>query len=108
MNLRVKLARARLALQPVNKGLQTFHKVKIDPTQGATIADAYDAAEHQPNNPNVIKAYKAFNDETVQQYDEMIDNGLKITKLKEGDTGYATSQEMHDDILKKENFRNNG
>ena len=100
MNLRVKLARARIALQPVNKGIQTFHKVKIDPTQGAEIADAYDAAEHSPNDPGVIEAYKAFNDETVQQYDEMIDSGLKITKLKEGEQGYATSQEMHDDILK--------
>ena len=99
MSLRVKLARTRLALQPVNKGIQTFHKVKIDATQGAEIADAYDAAQHSPSDNDVISAYKSFNDETVQQYDEMIDNGLKITKLKEGDAGYATAQEMHDDIL---------
>jgi hypothetical protein len=42
------MAKQRIALQPVNKGIQTFHKVKIDPTQGAEIADAYDAAEHLP------------------------------------------------------------
>ena len=89
----------RLALQPVNKGIQTFHKVKIDPTQGAEIADAYDAAEHSPNDPGVISAYNALNKETGEQYDEMINNGLKITKLKEGEGGYATAQEMHDDIL---------
>jgi len=99
MSLRVKLARARLALQPVNKGIQTFHKVRIDPTQGAEIADAYDAAEHSPNDPGVISAYNALNKETAEQYDEMINNGLKITKLKEGEGGYATAQEMHDDIL---------
>ncbi len=98
MNLRVKLARVRIALQP-KAGLQTFHKVKIDPTQGAEIADAYDAAEHKPNDQGVISAYKAFNDETATQYDELINNGLKVTKLGEGDEGYATAQEMHDDIL---------
>jgi hypothetical protein len=99
MSLRVKIARVRIALQPVNKGIQTFHKVKIDPTQGAEIADAYDAAQHSPNDRDVISAYKSFNDETAEQYDEMINGGLNITKLKEGDAGYSTAQEMHDDIL---------
>jgi len=93
------IGKQKIALQPVNKGIQTFHKVKIDPTQGAEIADAYDAAEHRPNDPEVISAYDALNKETVEQYDEMINNGLQITKLKEGQEGYATAQEMHDDIL---------
>lgn len=92
MNLRVKLARTKLALQ-------TQHKVKIDPTQGIEIADGYDALQHKPNDPDVRAAYDALKKETRQQYDDLIKGGLKITKLKKGEKGYTTAQEMHDDIL---------
>jgi len=101
LSLRVKLARARLALQPVNKGIQTSHKVKIDPAQGQEIADGYDSLKHRPNDPDVKASYDALIKETKQQFDEMTNNGLKITKLKKGEKGYITADEMHTDI--KEN-----
>ncbi len=79
--------------------IQTFHKVKIDPTQGQEIADGFDELAHDPNNPDVKSAYDALNKETKQQYDTLRQGGLKITKLKDGDKGYITAEEMHKDIV---------
>lgn len=100
LSLKLKLAKQKLALQPVNKGIQTSHKVKIDPAQGMEIADHYDNLKHTPNDPNTKAAYDSLIKETRQQYDEMINNGLKITKLKKGEKGYITADEMHNDVEK--------
>ena len=79
--------------------IQTFHKVKIDPTQGQEIANGYDELAHTPNQPDTKAAYQALNQETKQQYDNLIKGGLKVTKLKEGEKGYVTADEMHKDIV---------
>ena len=96
--VKLKLVKQKLALQPVNRGIQTSHKVKIDPAQGQEIADGYDNLQHKPNDPDVKAAYDSLIKETKQQFDEMTKNGLKITKLKEGEDGYITADEMHNDI----------
>ena len=72
--------------------------VKINPDHGAEIADGYDALRHSPNEPETKAAYDALIGETRQQYDVLAEGGLKVTKLKQNQTGYSTAEEMHKDI----------
>lgn len=72
---------------------------KINPEASKKIADAYAALKHSPDDPAVQKAYKALIDETVQQYKAMQDQGLKISKIKEGMANpYPNSKAMIKDI----------
>lgn len=87
-----------MSLRP---NIQTSHKVKIDPTQGQEIADGYDELAHDPNNPQVKASYDSLIKETKQQYDDLVSGGLQITKLKQGEKGYITADEMHKDIVDK-------
>lgn len=96
-----RISKQRTALQPVNQGIKTKHKVVMNPQHGLEIADAYDSMEHDPNNPVVKEAYDAFKSETMEQFNQLRQNGLQITKLKPNQKGYTTSEEMHKDI--KEN-----
>jgi hypothetical protein len=78
--------------------IKTDHKVKINPEHGMQIADGYDNLQHKPNDPDVKAAYDSLIKETRTQFDDMTKGGLKITKLKEGEKGYVTADEMHEDI----------
>ncbi len=78
--------------------IKTDHKVKINPDHGRIIADGYDALQHKPNDPDVKASYDSLIKETRTQFDDLTKGGLKLTKLKEGEKGYITAQEMHDDI----------
>ena len=79
--------------------IKTSHSVTMNPEHGKNIADAYDALEHKPNDPETSQAYQAFSDETKEQFNDLTSKGLKITKLKSGEPGYTTAAEMHKDIL---------
>jgi hypothetical protein len=81
------------------------HTVNINPEHGRTIADAYDSLEHNPKDPGVIEAYDAFKNETKEQFDDLISNGLKVTKLGPGETGYTTAEEMHNDIINNKHLK---
>jgi len=78
--------------------IKTDHKVKINPEHGQQLADGYDALQHKPNDPDVKASYDSLIKETKSQYEELVKGGLKITKQKEGDKGYITADEMHEDI----------
>ena len=54
--------------------------VRINPDHGAQIADGYDALRHSPNEPETKAAYDALINETRQQYDKLVEGGLKVTK----------------------------
>lgn len=75
------------------------HSVTMNPDHGVSIADAYDAMEHRPNDPDVQAAYKAFNEETLEQFNDLRESGLKFTKLKPKEKGYITADDMHKDIM---------
>lgn len=81
------------------------HDVNINPEHGRTIADAYDKLEHKPNDPAVKEAYTAFQNETKEQFDDIMKSGIKIKKLGPNDKGYSTAQEMHDDIIKNRSLK---
>jgi hypothetical protein len=59
--------------------------VRADPARGKRIADAFDAMEHNPSDPEVAAAYRAMIDETVAQYRFLEKElGLKIEFIQPG------------------------
>lgn len=66
------MAKAGLDYRPPN----TY--VKVVPERATRIAAAYDAMPHDPQNPAVKRAYAAMIDETLAQYQAMLDDGVKI------------------------------
>jgi hypothetical protein len=49
----------------------------VDEARAMRIADAFDAAKHEPNKPAVKRAYTAFKNETLAQYDFLVSKGYK-------------------------------
>jgi hypothetical protein len=105
LKLKLKLAKQRLAIQPINQHVKTDHKVKINPEHGTEIADGYDQLKHRPNDPDVKASYDSLINETKQQYDDLIKGGLKVTKLKKDEAGYVTADEMHKDITENHHLK---
>lgn len=63
----------------------------------ASLADAYDAAKHDPNDPKVKASYQAMKDETKAQYNHAVnDLGIKFDYTK--DEPYKNAEEMHADV----------
>ena len=99
LKLKVKIAKQRLAYQSVGpQGIVTKHKVRMNPEHGQIIADAYDQMKHDPTNPDVKASYDAFKQETKNQFNELQQGGLKVTKLRPDQPGYTTASQMHRDI----------
>lgn len=84
--------------QALDIGIQKSPNVKINPMHGRTIADAYDQLKHNPNDPEVKKSYGAFIAETNEQFQNLLDKGLKIDKIGKDIKPYKSSEEMHRDI----------
>ncbi len=59
-------------------GLKLKSKGNVDPVYGLLVANGYDNLKHNPNNPEVKKAYKIFIDETLEQARELQMNGVKF------------------------------
>lgn len=63
----------------------------------AALADAYDAAKHEPNNPAVQRAYSAMKKETLDQFNHAKnDLGINIEFQKEDP--YKNADEMSADV----------
>lgn len=78
---------------------QAAPNVQINPEHGATVANAYENMEHDPNHPAVKQAYSALINETGKQFQGLLNSGLKISKIKPGQANpYKTSQDLHADI----------
>lgn len=66
--------------------------------EGKAIADAFDAAKHDPDSPEVKASYDAFKRETRDQWDFLAAKGVKFEPwMKEGQP-YANSAEMVKDV----------
>jgi hypothetical protein len=68
------------SIQPKNLQTTGNPQVKINPEHGKVIADAYHNMKHDPNHPDVKAAYGALINETKQQFQNMLNQGLKISK----------------------------
>jgi hypothetical protein len=53
--------------------------VDVDPARAKRIADAYDAMEHRPQDPEVREAYDNLIRQTRAQYDALADAGYEFT-----------------------------
>lgn len=91
-----KYAKAQ-GMEPIN-----HEPVKVDPERAKEIANIYDKAQHDPENPRVKAAYDAFKKETLAQFHHLRDDlGLKFEPQK--DDPYNSAGEMMNDI--KQNNR---
>lgn len=80
---------------------QPKSQVKINPEHGKVIASAYENMKHDPNHPEVKAAYGALIHETKQQYQGLLNSGMKISKMKPNQPNpYPTSKHMHSDVDK--------
>jgi hypothetical protein len=69
---------------------------KIDEAKLKRLKDAFLAMENNPNDPTVKAAYAAMAKETIEQYQELINEGYTF-EFKDTEP-YANSQEMIDDL----------
>lgn len=53
--------------------------VTVDPARAKRIADAYEAMEHRPQDPDVQEAYNNLIRQTRAQYDALVDAGYEFT-----------------------------
>lgn len=70
-----------------SKGMKLNHDVPthdINPEHSKKIAQAYSEMKHDPNHPDVKRAYDALASETVDQLKHIRSNGLKISRIQPG------------------------
>jgi 8-oxo-dGTP pyrophosphatase MutT (NUDIX family)/GNAT superfamily N-acetyltransferase len=69
------------------KGIKLDHSKPahtVDLDNAKRIADAYDKMPHNPNHPAVKNAYDTLIKETHDQFKHIVNNGLKISRMKPG------------------------
>ena len=83
------------------KGLAPIEQIKtpVNKTEGARIADAYDAMKHSPNDPKVKASYDALKKETSEQWKELQKQGMTMSVVDKDP--YLNAADMLRDI--KEN-----
>lgn len=81
--------------------------IKAEPHQTAVpvredlakrLADAFEAAKHEPENPEVKKAYDALATETKAQWDYITGKGVKMEPWAQDGQPYKNSAEMIADV----------
>lgn len=73
--------------------------VALNPEHGKTIANAYENMKHDPKSPEVKSAYHSLISETGKQFKDLMDSGLKVSKIKPGqENPYKSSKDLHHDI----------
>ncbi len=95
------------SIDPLTNKKNKFPKladISVNPDDGIRIADEYDNLKHDPNNPEVKKAYGSFINETNKQFDDLLAGGLTVTANKKGDSPYDGSKAMHEDVTKNKHL----
>lgn len=78
--------------------------VKADEARATELANIYDAAKHDPNNPRVKAAYDALKSETLAQFHHLRDDlGLKFKPQTEDP--YLSAGDMMTDIKKNNQLK---
>jgi hypothetical protein len=70
----------------------------VDVDNASKIADAYEALQDTPNDPEVQDAYNAMADETAKQHQDIVDAGYEVEIWQGEGEPYANAQEMIDDV----------
>jgi len=76
---------------------------KLDEPRARRIAQAFEALESDPENPEVKEAYQAMINETIEQYNAIIEAGytLEVNNAEP----YQSSQEMTEDLRNNKNLK---
>lgn len=79
---------------------------KVNPERATRIASAYDEMEHNPSDPEVQRAYKAMADETLAQYQAMLDDDVEIEFIPPGrpDPYAGNPRNMTEDVRKNKHM----
>jgi len=72
---------------------------EIDQQRAMEIADTYERAQHNPNDPEVQRAYAQFKKEIEQQWNWAIEHGFKFEPWTKPGQPYANSAEMMQDVI---------
>ena len=70
----------------------------VDEERAKRIADAYESMKDSPNNPEVQKAYKKLAEETLSQYEVIVEAGYEVELWDGYNEPYANSFEMISDL----------
>jgi hypothetical protein len=73
---------------------------ELDTALSEEIAEAYTKMEHNPNDPKVKEAYEALMRDTNDQYEFIINKGIKVIRHEGEGEPYANSKEMLADLEK--------
>jgi hypothetical protein len=76
---------------------------KLDIDRAREIAQIFEQTEPNPNDKDVKESYEALIDETIVQYEEILDGGYLIEI--NNDEPYLNSNKMIDDLRQKKNMR---
>lgn len=83
-----------------SEGNNILSRVKLNSDHGKMIADAYHNMKHTPDDENTRNAYSALVSETRDQFQKLMDGGLKISRIQPGqENPYKNSKELHNDII---------
>jgi ribosomal protein S18 acetylase RimI-like enzyme len=86
------MEQAGLPYKPVSQ------KVPVNAELAKQIADFYEDARHEPENPAVKASYNAFAKETVDQWNYITSQGVKMEPWKEKGQPYKDSAELLQDV----------
>jgi len=98
----VKIGRSILLKKGIPHSTGSFI-VRLNPEKSFKVGMAYDSMKHDPFNPLVRKAYEAMAQETLEQYQAIVDAGYKVEMHYSQEEPYANSREAIRDI--RENKR---
>jgi hypothetical protein len=70
----------------------------LDEAYSKSIADRYEKLQHSPKDPATLKAYDAFRDGILGQYQTLLDHGYKIEPWPNEGQPYANSKDMLKDL----------
>ena len=65
--------------------------VDVDPDRAKRIADAFEAMQHNPTDPEVVAAYQDLIRQTRAQYDALVDDGFLFTFFDSETDPYASN-----------------
>lgn len=78
----------------------------LDVENSKAISDAYEAMEHRPDDPEVMSAYEAMANETIDQFIAIQEAGYTIELYEPGKgEPYKNSQEMIDDVRNNKHIK---
>jgi DNA-binding transcriptional MerR regulator len=76
---------------------------KLNKERATKIAEAYEEMEHRPNDVDVKEAYDVLIDETIEQYEAIIEEGYAMEI--NNDDSYGNSKEMIEDLKDRKRMK---